>query len=183
MVASLHSTPLAIERAVRGDVGLMSWSFGLFICALAVLVTVQSLLIWCSRLQNHPFLTQLLWEFLLDISVYGSCGAVVSAIMLLVVTVLKLRFDGGSAQVAKDLAIAAVAAAATGDDAPVAVPCPEGVLDGQMVVNATANLCNLAAFGGNFVPGDAHLQFGVASKYPAILAFAVSLVFSHYLGQ
>lgn len=77
----------------------MAWSFSLFIVGLSILITVQSLLMWCSRLDNYPFSTPKLWEFFLGVGVYGACGAVVGAIALLVVTVLSLHFnvgDGGS---------------------------------------------------------------------------------------
>lgn len=80
----------------------MCWSFSLFIVGLAILITVQSLLVWCSRLENYPFSTPKLWEFFLGVGVYGACAAVITAIILLVVTVLGLRFnvgDGGSTYV------------------------------------------------------------------------------------
>lgn len=78
--------------ATRGNIGLMCWSFSLFIVGLSILITVQSLLMWCSRLKNYPFSTPKLWEFFLGIGVYGACAAVVTAIALLVVTVLNLQF-------------------------------------------------------------------------------------------
>jgi hypothetical protein len=87
------------RSANRGNLGLMCWSFALFIVGLAILITVQSLLVWCSRLENYPFSTPKLWEFFLGVGVYGACAAVVTAIVLLVVTVLMLEFhvgDGGS---------------------------------------------------------------------------------------
>lgn len=73
----------------------MAWSFSLFIVGLAILITVQSLLMWCSRLDNYPFSTPKLWEFFLGVGVYGACAAVVTAITLLVVTVLNLQFHIG----------------------------------------------------------------------------------------
>jgi len=85
----------AIFSANRGNLGLMCWSFSLFIVGLAILITVQSLLVWCSRLENYPFSTPKLWEFFLAIGVYGACAAVVSAIVLLVVTVLALQWNVG----------------------------------------------------------------------------------------
>lgn len=164
------------HRAVRGDIGLMSYSLSLFLTALATLVTVQSLLMWCSRLSNYPFSTPLLWEFILGAAVYGSCAAVVAAIVFLGVTVLKLGYDEASVKVAMALAAAALQAKENGVDAPTAVPCPDGALNGPMVVHAARRLCNLDVFGSNYVPGDAHLTFGVKTEYPAILAFAVSLL-------
>lgn len=71
----------------------MAWAFSLFVVGLSVTITVQSLLMWCSRLENYPFSTPTLWEFLLGVSVYGACAAVVAAITLLVVTVLNLHFN------------------------------------------------------------------------------------------
>lgn len=71
----------------------MSWAFSLFIVGLAILITVQSLLMWCSRLENYPFSTPKLWEFFLGIGVYGACAAVVTAITLLVITVFSLNFN------------------------------------------------------------------------------------------
>lgn len=71
----------------------MCWSFSLFIVGLAILITVQTLLVWCSRLDNYPFSTPKLWEFFLGVGVYGACAAVVTAIILLVVTVLSLQFN------------------------------------------------------------------------------------------
>lgn len=71
----------------------MAWAFSLFIVGLAILITVQSLLMWCSRLENYPFSTPTLWEFFLGVGVYGACAAVVTAIALLVVTVLSLHFN------------------------------------------------------------------------------------------
>jgi len=71
----------------------MCWSFSLFIVGLAILITVQSLLVWCSRLDNYPFSTPKLWEFFLGVGVYGACAAVVTAILLLVVTVFSLHFN------------------------------------------------------------------------------------------
>jgi len=89
----------SIFGANRGSIGLMCWAFSLFIVGLAILITVQSLLVWCSRLGNYPFSTPKLWEFFLGVGVYGACAAVIAAIVLLVVTVLDLEFnvgDGGS---------------------------------------------------------------------------------------
>lgn len=74
----------------------MAWSFSLFIVGLSILITVQSLLMWCSRLDNYPFSTPKLWEFFLGVGVYGACAAVVTAITLLVVTVLNLQFHIGA---------------------------------------------------------------------------------------
>lgn len=167
-----HLFVLTINRAVRGDIGLMTWAFGLFICALAVLVTVQSLLIWCSRLENYPFSTPLLWEFFLGVSVYGACAAVVGAIALLVVTVLELKFDKASSAVAQALS---VAAATSNGNAPSVVACPEGELNPELIIinNGTSKMCNLDAFGGNYAPGDAHLTFHVSTESPAKLAFTV----------
>ena len=71
----------------------MCWSFSLFIVGLAILITVQSLLVWCSRLDNYPFSTPKLWEFFLGVGVYSACASVVTAILLLVVTVLGLEFN------------------------------------------------------------------------------------------
>lgn len=79
--------------ATRGNIGLMCWAFSLFIVGLSILITVQSLLMWCSRLENYPFSTPKLWEFFLGVGVYGACAAVITAIALLVVTVLNLHFN------------------------------------------------------------------------------------------
>lgn len=156
----------------------MTWAFGLFVCALAAIVSIQSLLLWGSRLENYPFSTPLLWEFILAVGVYGACASVIGAIVLLVVTVLDLRFDTSSLDVARTLANATAIAAGDGSGSNV-VPCPTGEFNDAMKVmsNGTTEYCNLAAFGGNYVPGDAHLTFEVATKYPAFMAFIVSFPF------
>lgn len=74
----------------------MSWSFALFVVGLAILITIQALLVWCSHLENYAFSTPRLWEFFLGIGVYGACAAVVTAITILVVTVLNLEFNVGA---------------------------------------------------------------------------------------
>ena len=158
--------------AVRGNIGLMSWAFSLFICGLAILITVQSLLMWCSRLDNYPFSTPRLWEFFLGFGVYGACAAVVGAITLLVVTVLNLRFDKESASVAVALALNKT----MGGDGSV-VMCTPQQLHTPMQIGDTP-WCNLDVFGGNYFPGDAHLTFDVNSRSSAVFAFAVSL--KHY---
>lgn len=146
----------------------MSWAFSLFICGLAILITVQSLLMWCSRLDNYPFSTPRLWEFFLGFGVYGACAAVVGAITLLVVTVLNLRFDKGS----EALAIAIGLNQTMGGNGN-AVQCSPSQLNTPMQIPGT-DLCSLAGFGGNYFPGDAHLSFDVNSRSSAVFAFAVS---------
>jgi hypothetical protein len=95
----------------------MSWAFSLFIVGIIITVTVQTFLRQCSRLEDYrkwpgnPFLrfilsdyyisppspafsTQRLWGVLLGVFIYSSCLAVVAAICLLLLTVLKLHFNG-----------------------------------------------------------------------------------------
>ncbi|KAF8315949.1 hypothetical protein DL93DRAFT_2078728 [Clavulina sp. PMI_390] len=74
----------------------MAWAFSLFIVGLAMVITIQSLLLWCSRLDNYPFSTPAVWELALGLGVYGACAAVVTAIAILVVTVFSLQFNVSS---------------------------------------------------------------------------------------
>lgn len=88
-------TYAGLTSATRGDVGLMSWAFSLFLVGLVVSSAVQLLLSWFTRIGNFPFTTPRHWEIILGISVYGSFAAVIGAITLLVVTVFKLAPDAG----------------------------------------------------------------------------------------
>lgn len=80
-------------RAVRGNIGLMCWSFSLFIVALSIFIAMQSLLIWCSHLKSYPIWDPNFWEALLAFFASLACMAVVAAIGLLVVTVYNLEFN------------------------------------------------------------------------------------------
>jgi hypothetical protein len=82
-------------RATRGNIGLMCWSFALFLCGLMVITMIQLLLMLCSRLrrQMYPFSARRPWKILLGIGLYGSSASGFCAIGLLVVCVLDLRFD------------------------------------------------------------------------------------------
>lgn len=173
MAQQISISSLFHLSAVRGNIGLMAWAFSLFICGLAILITVQSLLMWCSRLDNYPFSTPRLWEFFLGIGVYGACAAVIGAITLLVVTVLNLRFDTESVALASSLAT-------NGQTTQV---CTSAQVGTQLDLgwNGTNHLCSLAALGGNYFPGDAHLTFDVNSRSSAVFAFAVSFSFALHL--
>ncbi|KAF8315946.1 hypothetical protein DL93DRAFT_822626 [Clavulina sp. PMI_390] len=83
----------AIFSATRGSIGLMAWAFSLFIVGLAIVIPVQALLRWCSRLDNYPFSTPRVWELFLAVGVYGASASAFAAISLLVVTVLSLHFN------------------------------------------------------------------------------------------
>jgi len=85
-------TYTSIFSAVRGNVGLMCWSFSLFIAGLSIFITMQSLLIWCSHLKRRPIWDPNFWESVLVIFSSIAIIAVAGAIALLVITVYNLRF-------------------------------------------------------------------------------------------
>ncbi|KAF8307329.1 hypothetical protein DL93DRAFT_132748 [Clavulina sp. PMI_390] len=86
-------TYTAIFSAVRGNVGLMCYSFSLFIVALCIFITIQSMLVWCSHLTAAPIWDPNFWELVLIFFSCLGCLAVLGAIVLLIVTVYILRFN------------------------------------------------------------------------------------------
>ncbi|KAF8307281.1 hypothetical protein DL93DRAFT_2171766 [Clavulina sp. PMI_390] len=91
-----HHQSIAVwaqEAAVRGNVGLMCYSFSLFIVALCLIITVQFFLVWCSRLGTAPIWNPNGCEVMLVLFSSLACLAVTGAIVLLVVTVYLLSFN------------------------------------------------------------------------------------------
>ncbi|KAF8315945.1 hypothetical protein DL93DRAFT_824651 [Clavulina sp. PMI_390] len=86
----------SIFSATRGDVGLMSWAFSLFVVALSIIVPLQWVLLWCRRLGDYPFLQSRLWNFFVASGIHSAVAALCTAITILVVTVFNLHFNVSS---------------------------------------------------------------------------------------
>ncbi|KAF8307331.1 hypothetical protein DL93DRAFT_2232216 [Clavulina sp. PMI_390] len=86
-------TYTAVFSAVRGNVGLMCYSFSLFIVALCIFITIQCLFMWCSRVQTAPIWDPNFWDSMLGFFAGVGCVSVVAAITILVVTVHALEFN------------------------------------------------------------------------------------------
>lgn len=80
----------------------MCYAFALFNCGFIVPLVALALLKWASNCPRSTlFAAPQVWSFLLNFFIYISVGAVVSAICLLNVTIIFLRFgegDGGAPQ-------------------------------------------------------------------------------------
>jgi len=82
-----------IFSAVRGDIGLVAFTFPLFSIGFLVPAAIQIALSWASNQPTTPFASQLFWRIAIGIFMVFSTLSVAAAITILNVTVFSLRKD------------------------------------------------------------------------------------------